>query len=173
MLKTHLPSIWYGLFGKPYFLAYSKCRNLSLGLVTKARAREAAGQEWSSGVIFHALESVGECEGMNFTLPSELPLWELESQWTLESSEGHLRDQNSLHWKVPYTLEKLLKLRCLKWARMTHLYLKHKLWPKEGLGVKLPIWLHLAKLACDIQIGAPNHASTHDTNFLKMYFNAY
>jgi hypothetical protein len=37
---------------------------------------------------------------------------------------------------------KLLKLRCLKWAHMT---LKHKLWPKEELGVKLPIWFATIK----------------------------
>jgi hypothetical protein len=37
----------------------------SLGLATKARACSGAGQEWSPGVTFHALRSVGECEGMN------------------------------------------------------------------------------------------------------------
>jgi hypothetical protein len=41
------------------------CRNPSLGLATKARACKGAGQEGSSGVTFHALGSVGECEGMN------------------------------------------------------------------------------------------------------------
>ncbi len=40
--------------------------------------------------------SVGECEGMNPTLPSELPLWELVFQWTPESSRGNFRGQNSL-----------------------------------------------------------------------------
>jgi hypothetical protein len=33
--------------------------------MTKARAYKGVGQEWSLGVTFHALESVGECEGMN------------------------------------------------------------------------------------------------------------
>jgi hypothetical protein len=56
-----------------------------------------------------------------FTLPKELPFWELESQWTPKSLEGNCRDQNPLDWKVPYIIGKLLKLRCLKWARMTHL----------------------------------------------------
>jgi len=41
------------------------CRNLSLGLTTKARAYKVAGQEGISGVIFHALGSVGNYEGMN------------------------------------------------------------------------------------------------------------
>jgi hypothetical protein len=55
------------------------------------------------------------------TLPSELPLWELESQWTPKSSEGDFKGQNSLSWRVPYIIKKLLERRCLKWALMTHL----------------------------------------------------
>jgi len=41
------------------------CHNLSLGLATKAKACKSVGQEWSSGVTFHAPGSVRECEGMN------------------------------------------------------------------------------------------------------------
>jgi hypothetical protein len=41
------------------------CCNLSLGLATKARACKGAGQKGSPGVTFHALETIGECEGMN------------------------------------------------------------------------------------------------------------
>jgi hypothetical protein len=55
------------------------------------------------------------------TLPSELPFWELESQWTPEFSKGDFRGKNSLDWNIPYIIEKLLECRCLKWARMTHL----------------------------------------------------
>jgi len=55
------------------------------------------------------------------TLPSELPFWELESWWIPESSLGDCRGQNPLAWKVFYIIGKLLKFRCLKWARMTHL----------------------------------------------------
>jgi hypothetical protein len=83
---------------------------------------------------------------MNPTLPNELPLWELESRWTHEFSKGNFRGQNSLDWRVPYTIGNLLRHRCLKWARMSPFgYLKHKLWPKEGLRVKLPIWLQTIK----------------------------
>jgi hypothetical protein len=56
-----------------------------------------------------------------FTLPSELPLWELESQWTPESLEGDCRGQNLLDWRVLYIVEKLLEFKHKKWARMTHL----------------------------------------------------
>ncbi len=43
----------------------SKCHNPSLGLATKARAYKVVNQEGSSGVMPHAPESVGKCEGMN------------------------------------------------------------------------------------------------------------
>jgi hypothetical protein len=55
------------------------------------------------------------------TLPSELPFWELESWWTLEPSESDCKNQNTSHWGVLYIIGNLLKCRCLKWARMTHL----------------------------------------------------
>jgi hypothetical protein len=59
------------------------------------------------------------CEGMNPTLPSELPLWELEFWWILQFSEG--MGQNSLDWNILYKIGNVLEFRCLKWARMTHL----------------------------------------------------
>jgi hypothetical protein len=85
-------------------------RNPSLGLVTKAKACKCAGQE--------------ECErmwGWKLTIPSEFPFWELESQSNPEPLESNCRGQNTLHWGVFYMIGKLLKCRCLKWARMTHL----------------------------------------------------
>jgi hypothetical protein len=45
----------------------------------------------------------------------------LESWWILETSKNNCRGQNPLDWKVPYTIGKLLELKCLKWARMTNL----------------------------------------------------
>jgi len=90
---------------------HSFCRNPSLGLVTKARACKVMGQEGIPGVK----ESVRE---WTLTLPRELPLWEL---WTSKFSKSNCRGQNPLDWRVFYIIRKLLKLRCLKWARMTHL----------------------------------------------------
>jgi hypothetical protein len=43
-----------------------------------------------------------------FTFPSELPFWELKSQWTPEPLESDYKGQNSLDWKVSYIIEKLL-----------------------------------------------------------------
>jgi hypothetical protein len=67
------------------------------------------------------VENVGECERMTLTLPSELPFWELESPWTPKSSESNCRGQNPLDWGVPYIIGKLLEIKCLKWACITHL----------------------------------------------------
>ncbi len=90
------------------------CRNLSLGLVTKVRACNVASQEGSPGVKESARE-------WTFTLTKELPLWELESWWTPECSENDCKGQNPMAWRVFYTIGNILKRKCLKWARITHL----------------------------------------------------
>ncbi len=41
------------------------------------------------------------------TFPNELPLWKFEFQWTFKFLEGNCRNQNSLDWKVSYTIENL------------------------------------------------------------------
>jgi hypothetical protein len=45
----------------------------------------------------------------------------LESFETLKNSELDRRGQNTLHWGVLYINEKVLKCRCQKWPRMSHL----------------------------------------------------
>jgi hypothetical protein len=50
------------------------CRNLSLGLTTKARACEGASQEWGLRVTFHTPKNVGDCEGMNLHIPKWAPI---------------------------------------------------------------------------------------------------
>ncbi len=97
-----------------------------------------------------------------FTLPNELPFWKLESQWTSKSSEGDCRGENPSDWRILHIIEKLLKRRCLKMGSHDPFeHLKHKLWPKKRLGVKLAVWLQITKsqestrfprehVACDI-----------------------
>jgi hypothetical protein len=97
------------------------CRNPSLGLATKARACEGAGQVGRPGVTFHALENVGECEGMNLHTPKWAPTLGVGVRWTLKFSKSDCRGQNPLDWRVLYIIENLLERRCLKWACMTHL----------------------------------------------------
>jgi hypothetical protein len=44
----------------------------------------------------------------------------MESRWTPKISESNLKGQNSMDCGVFYIIEKILKRRCLKWARITH-----------------------------------------------------
>jgi hypothetical protein len=57
----------------PSCIIYWICRNPNFGLVTKARVSKGVGQEWSSGITFHAFRSVGKCEGMNPHTPKWVP----------------------------------------------------------------------------------------------------
>jgi hypothetical protein len=45
----------------------------------------------------------------------------LESSGTPENSELEFRGQNTSHWGVLYTIEKVLRCKCPKWPRMSHL----------------------------------------------------
>jgi hypothetical protein len=94
---------------------------LALGSRPRQKLERVQAKKGSPRITSHVPGSVRECEGMNPQLPSELPLWELEPQWTFESSKNDYRGQNPLDCQVPYIIQKLLERRCLKWARMTHL----------------------------------------------------
>ncbi len=89
--------------------------------MTKARVCKVVGQERGLGVTSHAPESAKSVRAWTLTLPIQVPLWDLESQWTLESSEGNCKGQNSWVQKFLCIIRKLLKLKFWKWARMTHL----------------------------------------------------
>jgi hypothetical protein len=58
-----------------------------------------------------------KCEGEAHTPKSG----KLESSGTPGNSELEFRGQNTLYWGVLYTIGKLLKRRCPKWPRMSHL----------------------------------------------------
>jgi hypothetical protein len=97
------------------------CRNPNLGNMTKVRACKGASQEWAEESHFMLPGVQERVREWTPTLPSDLPLWELESQWTFKFSEGNFRSQNSLDWNIFYIIGKLLELKCLKWVRVTHL----------------------------------------------------
>jgi hypothetical protein len=103
------------------FFSGGECRNPSLRLATKARACKGVGQKWARESHFMLPRVQDSVKEWTPTFPSELPLWELESQWTFKSSEGDCRGQNLLDWKILYIIGKFLKCKCLKWACMTHL----------------------------------------------------
>ncbi len=90
-----------------------ECRNLSLGLATNTKACKVAGQkearEWRK--VWRNEPSHSQ-ESFHFG--------SLESPWIPEFSKGNYKGQNPMNWWVFYIIEKLLKRRRLKWARMTH-----------------------------------------------------
>jgi hypothetical protein len=64
-----------------------------------------------------------------------------ESFGTPENVELDWRGQNTLHWGVLYVVGKVSKCRCPKMTSHEPFgHLQHKLWAKEGPGVKLAIW---------------------------------
>jgi hypothetical protein len=91
-----------------YMLVTNIVTTLALGLRPKhGFARGWAKREtWECGRVWE----------WTLTLPSELPCWELES--TLESD---CKGQNPSPWGNLYIIGNLLKHRCPKCARMTHL----------------------------------------------------
>jgi len=118
------------------------CRNLSFGLATKAKGLQGCGprgrkpRSQGKGIarlrakrkprshITYSWECKkvwGSVREWTLTLPRQLPLWEMESRWTSETSESDLKGQNSMAYGIFYMIGKLLKRRCLKWAHIAHL----------------------------------------------------
>ncbi len=97
--------------------------------MARLQAKRKEAREWKQ----RHWKGVGQEEAREFkevrgsvrewilTLPRQLPLWEKESRWTPETSEGELKGQISVDCCAFYIIGKLLKLRCLKWARIAHL----------------------------------------------------
>jgi hypothetical protein len=66
---------------------------------------------------------LGVCESVREwtpAFPNEFLFWELESRWTPKLLRSNFKHQNPMDWKVPYIIGKLLELKFLKWAHMTH-----------------------------------------------------
>jgi hypothetical protein len=83
------------------------CRNLSLGLMTKARGYKVVGQKGSLGVMPHAPGSARECEGINPHTPKGTPIlgirvlvdsWMFREQ--LQGSKPNGLRSYLYHWKA-------------------------------------------------------------------------
>jgi hypothetical protein len=119
-----------------------KCHNPSFGLVTKAKGLQGCGPRgrkpesqgrgiarvWAKRKPGSHITYSRECKKVwgsvrewTFTLPRQLPLWEMESRWTPETSKSDCKNQNPMACGVLYIIGKLLERRCLKWARIAHL----------------------------------------------------
>jgi hypothetical protein len=116
-------------FGLINFLSYGhSCGSFSMvpchghimfvtTLALGSKPRQGFTRMWAK----RKTQECGRVWKCTLTLPSELPFWELESRWTPETSKSDCNAQNPSPWRVIYIIGKLLKRRCPKWARMTHL----------------------------------------------------
>jgi hypothetical protein len=95
---------------------------------------------WPTFIV--ATPLLEECEDDTHT--PKMGTW--ESFGTPETSEFDCRGQNTSPWGVLHVIGKLLKCKCRKMASHEPFgHLEHKLWQKEGLGVKLAVWLPTTK----------------------------
>jgi len=94
---------------------------LTLGLQPRqglARGRDKRETHEAHLILLGVQENVRE---WTLTLPRQLPLGELESRRIPEFLGSDCSSWNPLVWKILYIIKNLLKRRCLKWARITHL----------------------------------------------------
>jgi hypothetical protein len=89
--------------------------------MTKARAWKGVNQECNPKAVFTLLGMWESVREWAHTLPSGFPLWELEFSWNPEFLNIHLKGQNSLDWRYPYTTGNFLRLKCLKWTHIIYL----------------------------------------------------
>ncbi len=97
-----------------------------MGVVTTLALGSRSRQGAWKGVVWKCNPEVtftfsGSVREWAHTLSNGLPFWELKSLWSLKFLKNNLKSQNSLNWKLLYTIGKILRLRCLKWAHMIHL----------------------------------------------------
>jgi hypothetical protein len=116
-LSIHIWS-WYEYC---HFRVERRCHNLSLGFVTKVRAWKGVGRECNPIVTFTLPRMPESVREWAHTLPSGLPLWELESLWSPKLLESNYKGQNSLDWRLHCTNRDILRCKCLKWAYIIHL----------------------------------------------------
>jgi len=99
----------------------SDVATLALGSRPRQRGCKSAGQE-EARESHHILPGVWESvREWTLTLPMQLPLWEMETRWTPETSEGDFKGQNSMACGVLCIIGKRLEHKFLKWARIIHL----------------------------------------------------
>jgi hypothetical protein len=97
------------------------CYFLHLVVVTTLALSSQPRQGFARVRTKRGAQECGRVWEWTLTLSNELPFWELESWWIPKTSESNCKGLNSSPWGVLYIIEKLLKCRCPKWARMTHL----------------------------------------------------
>ncbi len=123
-----------------------QCRNPSFGLATKAKGLQGCGLRGGPKVTSHTPGSARKCEGMNPHTPKATPTLEdgvpVDSRNFRDRFEGSNLNglwRSLYHWKALGTKMSKMGSHC------SFGHLKHKLWPKERPGIKLPVWLPTRK----------------------------
>jgi hypothetical protein len=114
---------------------------LTLGSRPRQRGLQGCGPREAGSHITYSREckKVWGSEPSHSQMNSHVGSWSLER--TPESSERNCRGQNSLPWRVLYIIGKILKSRCPKWPRMSHLDVCSPSYEqKKGRESKLPVW---------------------------------
>ncbi len=119
---NYWPFLLWGsvIFSILKFVMIFNVEALTLGLQPRQRFAKVRAKNEAREPHFMLLRVQESVREWTSTLLSELPLWELESQWTIESSKNDYRGQNTLDWRILYIIENLLEFKCLKWVHMTH-----------------------------------------------------
>jgi hypothetical protein len=101
-------------------MQFQECRIHSLGLLTKARGLQGCKKETRESLHMPpGVRRVWGNEPSHSQVNSHVGNW--NPKWTPKRSERDYRGQNPLPWSILYIIEKLLKRRCLKWARIANL----------------------------------------------------
>ncbi len=103
----------------------------------KAKRLQGCGPRGSPESHHILLGMWGSVREWTFTLPRQLPLWEMESRWTPEISESNFKGQISMACGVLYITGKLLERRCLKWCRIAHLDIWNTSYGQKKSGIDL------------------------------------
>ncbi len=98
------------------------------------------------GVVGCHNPTLRECEDEIHT--PEMGTW--KSFGTPESLEFNCKSQNSSPWGILYIIRKLLKCRCPKWARMTHLDICNTSYGQ--VGNQVPTRFPCVQVACDMSL---------------------
>jgi len=118
---TTIAMVLCGNATMPHWCKHLHCHDLNLGFVTKAKVCKGANWKWSMGVIFYVLKSVGDCEGINPHTPRWAPTLGVGVPMDFRIFRKQFQGSKLIELKSSYTIGKILKFKCLKWAHMTHL----------------------------------------------------
>ncbi len=100
------------------FTKFSHCKTKGNNIISHPRFQSYQACLVPLHMCHHvATPLLVECED-DIHIP-EMGTW--ESSWTLKTSKFDCRGQNTLLWGIRHVIGKILKCRCRKWPRMSHL----------------------------------------------------